>query len=168
MKYRFEHNGQIYDVSVIRHGDAYEGVINGQLVTFEQLDAQPGQISLRFTHGPVTVYYAEDGSRQWVSMNGCTYRLDPPSSKRSRGHTGEAGGGESVLSPMPAQVRAVQVQEGDTVEKGQVLLLLEAMKMEIRVKSPESGRVSKLLVKAGQTVEKEQMLVEIDKKRDHE
>ena len=49
---------------------------------------------------------------------------------------------ESVRAPMPAQVRDVQVQAGDTVEKGQTLLLLEAMKMEIRIKAPIAGQLS--------------------------
>lgn len=164
MKYRFEHDGQLYDVSVTRRGNAYQATVNGETVAFEQLDAQPGQISLRFANGPVTIYYAADGPRRWVSMNGCTYRLDPPTTRRSQARAGETSGGESVRAPMPAQVRGVQAQEGDVVEKGQVLLLLEAMKMEIRVKSPGNGRVSKLLVEAGQAVEKDQLLAEIETK----
>ena len=47
------------------------------------------------------------------------------------------------------------------LEKGQTLLLLEAMKMEIRVKAPSAGRVSRLLVIPGQPVEKEQLLAEL-------
>ena len=47
------------------------------------------------------------------------------------------------------------------VEKGQTLLLLEAMKMEIRVSAPRAGQVSRLLVREGQTVQKDQVLVEI-------
>ena len=62
---------------------------------------------------------------------------------------------------MPGQVRAVNVSEGDAVTKGQTLLVLEAMKMEIRVHAPRDGVVKKLLVKQGQTVEREQILIEI-------
>jgi pyruvate carboxylase subunit B len=64
---------------------------------------------------------------------------------------------------MPGQVRAVNVNEGDTVTKGQTLLVLEAMKMEIRVQAPHGGVVKKLFVNQGQTVEREQMLLEIEK-----
>ena len=62
---------------------------------------------------------------------------------------------------MPGQVRAVNVNEGDAVPKGQTLLVLEDMKMEIRVQALQNGLVKKLLVKQGQTVEREQMLIEI-------
>ena len=57
--------------------------------------------------------------------------------------------------------RSIQVAAGDTVEKGQTLMLLEAMKMEIRIKSPAGGQVKRLLVANGQAVDKDQMLVEI-------
>jgi pyruvate carboxylase subunit B len=63
---------------------------------------------------------------------------------------------------MPGQVRAVNVQAGDPVTKGQTLLLLEAMKMEIRVQAPMDGVVKRLIVKQGQTVEREQVLIEIE------
>jgi biotin carboxyl carrier protein len=62
---------------------------------------------------------------------------------------------------MPAQVRAVEAAEGDQVEKGQTLLLLEAMKMEIRIKAPSSGKVKRMLVKTGQTVDRNEILAEI-------
>jgi pyruvate carboxylase subunit B len=63
---------------------------------------------------------------------------------------------------MPGQVRAVNVNEGDTVTKGQTLMLLEAMKMEIRIQSPQEGVVKKLFVSQGQTVEREQVLIKIE------
>jgi biotin carboxyl carrier protein len=62
---------------------------------------------------------------------------------------------------MPALVRSVQVQAGEAVEKGAVLLLLEAMKMEIRVRAPAAGRVRVVHVEAGQAVDKDQVLVEM-------
>jgi biotin carboxyl carrier protein len=63
---------------------------------------------------------------------------------------------------MPGQVRAVNVSEGDAVTKGQTLLVLEAMKMEIRIQAPRDGKIMKLFVKQGQTVEREQLLIEIE------
>ena len=60
------------------------------------------------------------------------------------------------------QVRTVNVREGDTVTKGQTLLVLEAMKMEIRIQAPQDGVVTKSFVEQGQTVEREQILMEIE------
>jgi biotin carboxyl carrier protein len=55
----------------------------------------------------------------------------------------------------------VNVSAGDAVTKGQTLLVIEAMKMEIRIQAPMDGVVKTLSVKQGQIVEREQVLVEI-------
>ncbi len=60
---------------------------------------------------------------------------------------------------MPALVRAVNVKEGETVAEGQILVVLEAMKMENDVHASRSGRVGKIAVSAGMTVEKNQLLL---------
>ena len=160
MHYRFQHNGTVYEIAIERKGDGFQAVVAGAPYALEVLDSRPGQLSLRLDGRPVTLYWAEQNGERWVSFDGCTYKLERPSRKSSRGH-GETGGGESVRAPMPAQVRAVQVAEGDAVAKGDTLLLLEAMKMEIRVKAPSAGQVKRVLVQPGQAVEKEQILVEL-------
>jgi acetyl/propionyl-CoA carboxylase alpha subunit len=161
MRYRYQNGDRIFEVLLERDGDAYRATLDGETYPVEILDQQPGQISVRFAGRPMTLFFASDGSQKWLSLDGCTYRLEKPSPTRRARAPGDSGGPESVRAPMPAQVRALQVAEGETVEKGQTLLLLEAMKMEIRIKAPSGGRVTRLLVASGQSVEKEQVLVEI-------
>lgn len=167
MRYRFQSGDRVYEVQIERAGEIYRAVIDGQSYEFEVLDAQPGTLSLRMAGRPATIYWAaapstSEGGGQWLSADGCTYRLEKPRPKAARG-AGDAATGETIRAPMPAQVRAVQVAEGEQVEKGQTLLLLEAMKMEIRVRAPSAGKVARLLAVEGQAVEKEQVLVEMEK-----
>lgn len=61
-------------------------------------------------------------------------------------------GGEQVLSPMPGNILAVNVSEGTAVKKGDVLMVLEAMKMENEIMAPASGTVSGVVPK-GSAVE---------------
>jgi biotin carboxyl carrier protein len=63
---------------------------------------------------------------------------------------------------MPGQVRRLAVQVGQTVNAGDVLVLLEAMKMEIRIQAPHAAKVARIAVSEGQSVEREQILVELD------
>ncbi len=65
-----------------------------------------------------------------------------------------------IKAPMPGLVLSVQVQEGQEVQHGEPLLVLEAMKMENLIKSPGSGRVKRIHVSNGNTVEKNQLLIE--------
>ncbi|MEI6489823.1 MAG: biotin/lipoyl-containing protein [Bacteroidota bacterium] len=64
-----------------------------------------------------------------------------------------------IKAPMPGLVIEVKVNEGDTVKKGDSILVLEAMKMENNLKSPTDGVVKKINVKKGQAVEKNQVLI---------
>ncbi len=160
MRYRFQHREQIYEVSIEREGSKYLAEVDGLPLEFELIDSQPGILILRTGGQTLTLYWARQASEQWISLNGCTYRLDRPASRRASSR-GEDSLGESVRAPMPAQVRAVQIAEGELVEKGQTLMLLEAMKMEIQVKAPLDGRILRLLARDGQSVDKDQLLVEI-------
>ena len=63
-----------------------------------------------------------------------------------------AAGGETVKSPMPGNILSVNVNNGDSVKKGQVLLILEAMKMENEIMAPCDGVVSNIVTK-GSSVE---------------
>lgn len=58
-----------------------------------------------------------------------------------------SGEGETVQSPMPGNILAVNVREGDTVNKGDVLMVLEAMKMENEIMAPVSGKVTGIVPK---------------------
>ena len=69
----------------------------------------------------------------------------------------DQGGG--LLAPMPGAVLAIEVSTGDTVTKGQLLLILEAMKMEHRITAPRDGNIGKLSVTVGEQVANGQLLV---------
>jgi biotin carboxyl carrier protein len=64
----------------------------------------------------------------------------------------EAEGRQQITAPMPGKVVRLLVSEGDAVEAGQGLLVVEAMKMQNEIRSPKAGKVEKLLAKAGLAV----------------
>jgi biotin carboxyl carrier protein len=66
----------------------------------------------------------------------------------------------TIKAPMPGLIVTLKVAEGDTVEIGDPLLILEAMKMENILKSPGDGVVKKILIKKGDSVEKNQALIQ--------
>ena len=71
----------------------------------------------------------------------------------------EVAGG--LTAPMPGKIVAVQVAVGDRVERTQVLVVLEAMKMEHTVASPVVGKVEQLMVAVGDQVEEGALLVQV-------
>jgi acetyl-CoA/propionyl-CoA carboxylase biotin carboxyl carrier protein len=78
--------------------------------------------------------------------------------ERSRGGASTGAGRDAVVSPMQGTVLAVEVADGDEVETGQVICVVEAMKMENEVHAHRSGRVSELSVAPGETVKTGQVI----------
>ena len=72
-----------------------------------------------------------------------------------------SGAGESITSPMPGNILAVNVAAGDMVKKGQVLMILEAMKMENEIMASHDGKVTAVAVTKGAAVESGALLCTI-------
>ncbi|EFW38345.1 biotin/lipoyl-containing protein [Treponema phagedenis] len=72
-----------------------------------------------------------------------------------------SGGLKTVVSPMPGTVLDIKVKEGDVVAVGDVMIILEAMKMETEIVTEHAGTVSAIKVKKGDAVETDTVLVEI-------
>ena len=162
MKLSFDFNSQssTVDLTPSNSGKSFRVTIGDKSVDVEILHANDGKLDLLIDGKRFTAYVSSDNAKRWVTVNGQTFVLSKSSDARKSagGHHHAAG---ELTAPMPGQVRAVKVNEGEAVTKGQTLLLLEAMKMEIRVQAPRDGVVKKLFVRQGQTVEREQMLIEI-------
>jgi biotin carboxyl carrier protein len=67
-----------------------------------------------------------------------------------------------IKAPMPGLVLRFEKNIGDTIKKGESVLILEAMKMENMIKSPGDAVIKNILVKTGQAVEKNQILIELE------
>ena len=161
MKFSFDHNSESISVDLTPTGKSYRATLGDQEVNIEIVSASDGKLDLRIDNKRVVAYVSSENARRWVTINGQTLMLTKSSGARRGSHTGHHTAGE-LTAPMPGQVRAVNVSEGDAVTKGQTLLVLEAMKMEIRIHAPQDGVVKKLFVKQGQTVEREQILIEVE------
>ena len=107
-----------------------------------------------------TVYVAGPPQDRWVFWNGRVFRGDfrNDASGRTRGTGSPAT--RTLTAPMPATVVTVHVKAGDVVKKGQVLMLLEAMKMELPIRAPGDGTVSAVHGRAGELVPADTPLVE--------
>jgi len=139
---------------------SYRAAMGDEAVDVEILGAQDGKLDLLIDGEHVTAYVSSDNAKYWVTINGRTVLLSKQSGSRKSGGAHHHAAGE-LTAPMPGQVRAVNVSAGDAVTKGQTLIVLEAMKMEMKIQAPMDGTVSSISVEVGQTVEREQVLIEI-------
>lgn len=73
----------------------------------------------------------------------------------------DIGSGEPIKSPLPGSVVSIKVQPGTAVKKGDILLVIEAMKMENEVTAPRDGVVTRIIVAAGAAVSTGDILLEL-------
>ena len=119
-----------------------------------------GQATVTIDGVTVLLFVTVQDDEVWANVDGRTLRFGHPGAT----HHADAStdGGTGVLaSPMPGAVIEVRVAEGDLVTAGQVLLLIEAMKMEHPITAPAEGTVTDLHVAAGDAVEGGAALVEV-------
>jgi biotin carboxyl carrier protein len=111
-----------------------------------------------------TVYFAEANGKRYVSVGGEQFCIEEAASEgvRVSDHDSSAVDEAPVAaSPMPGKVVKLLVRQGDEVQKGQGLVIVEAMKMENEIKSPVKGTVEKVNFGAGDLVDAAQPIVEI-------
>jgi len=68
----------------------------------------------------------------------------------------------AIISPMPGRVVEIKVKVGEEVTQGQELCVIEAMKMQMPVKSPQNSKVSDIKVEIGQGIKKGDVLIELE------
>ena len=88
----------------------------------------------------------------WVGSTRFAAEVRDPRSLRSRIRAGDDHGPKKIVAPMPGKVVRLLVRDGDEVEQGAGVAVVEAMKMQNEIKSPKKGSVQKVLVSEGAAV----------------
>ena len=164
MKYITTINDTEFTVEIV---DEHHVTINGKTynIDFESVSGQP--VYSLIVDGKSHEAYVRESDDEWqVLLRGRLYpaKVEDEREKRLRAAAGGgvAESGEyNLKSPMPGLVVAVPVEEGQEVKKGQVLLILESMKMQNELKAPRDGKVNRIKVKAGESVEQKQPLLSV-------
>jgi biotin carboxyl carrier protein len=102
-----------------------------------------------------------DRTRTWVFIDGRTHVIDGDD-RDGNGRAHATDDQMALSAPMPATVVAITVTPGQEVAAGDLLVMLEAMKMELPIRAPRAGRVKALACREGELVQPGVPLVEMD------
>lgn len=159
-------NGQQHEVVIERHGDGFSIQIDGREVVADLKRANASLDSLRIDERrQYAIAHHQHRERHEVFFPNFRIDIDlvDPLTLASKGAGDEFGSDEQTIrAVMPGRVVRVEVAEGDEVERGKSLLVVEAMKMENAIEAPRAGKVVKLHVGPGSTVESGAELVTIE------
>ena len=164
MKYITTVNNHEYTIDILDETHlSLDGVVYE--IDFERVGNQPVYSLVMSGMSFETHVYTDE--EQWqVLLRGDMYRAVVEDERERRLRLQLEGvsleQGEFLLkAPMPGLVISIPVTEGQVVEKGDVLLILESMKMQNELKSPRAGKVSRLRVAPGERVEQKQTLLSV-------
>ena len=136
------------------------------MVDFESVSGQPVySLIVDGRSHEAYIYQGEEDNWQ-VLLRGRLYPAIVEDEREKRLRAAAGGGvaetGEFHLrAPMPGLVVAIPVTEGQAIKKGQVILILESMKMQNELKSPRDGVMGRIRVKVGESVEQKQTLLSV-------
>ena len=140
----------------MRDGSGLRVTLDGRSVAVDAVEIAPNTLSilLEGQSFEITVTPSRDDKLKLrTGGQEFTAEVSDPRAWSGRRHTNvEAEGRQQVVAPMPGKVVRLLVKEGDHVEAGQGLLVVEAMKMQNEIRSPKSGTVERIVAKEGQPV----------------
>jgi biotin carboxyl carrier protein len=167
MKYATTLNDKTYLIEI---NDDHRVIVDGveYAVDFESVSGQPVYTLLIDGRSYEAYIYETEDRQAWqVLLRGDlhTVRVEDEREKRLRAAAGAmvttASGEIHLKAPMPGLVVAVPASEGQSVKKGDNLVILESMKMQNELKCPREGIVTRVKVQPGDSVEQNQILVTV-------
>jgi biotin carboxyl carrier protein len=149
-------DGTELPVEVERYGSGYRVKLGEKSIIIDVVEIGRSMRSLRLEDGTQYAFaHHREGTLHHVSLGGASVAVEivDPLALRREGTEDQAGAGGVIKALMPGRVVRLFVKNGDTVRRGQSLLILEAMKMENDIQSPVDGLVDEIFINAGDTVE---------------
>ena len=160
VRFTWRDRDRIRQVEIAGNGQGrYRASIDGAEMDVEVNVLGPDRFEVVSAGATRVVEVTPVAERRFIRLGSLDFLLDRESRARVPGASHSLGGLEA---PMPGLVTRVMVAAGDQVEKGQALLVLEAMKMEHLIRSPRAGRIRSVTAKAGEMVNGGIPLVELE------
>ena len=156
---RLRCGGEMFDVQVRDTKGGFAAQVAGREIRFALDRAGPGVFVVRDGARSTTLHLVADGAVLHLSWDGVAYSLLVEREGARAAHRPDPG---ALETPMPGRVAAVKVAPGQTVAKGEELLVVEAMKMENALRAPRDGVVRAVHVAPGDRVVPGRTLVEIE------
>ncbi|UCF49601.1 MAG: biotin/lipoyl-binding protein [Thermoplasmatales archaeon] len=157
----YEHENHVYNVTIERRDKFFFITYDNTEYKVEVEETKPGQLKIKIADRIIKSIITEGEKEKFVFVNGQVFRVKPVEltgkkklSKREEGN---------LSSPISGKVVSVKVKNGDSVKKGEVLMIIEAMKMEYLIRAPYNGKIKNVNFNENDQVEIGQSTVDVDK-----
>jgi len=157
----YEHNNHVYNVVVERRQDHYFIMYDNTEYTVEAEEIKPGAMKIKLGDRVIKSVITESDKDKFVFVDGDVFSVKKVeltgSKKTKRKEEGD------MNSPISGKVVSVKARVGDRVKTGDVIMVIEAMKMEYLIRAPYSGKIKKVNFKENDLIEIGQATAEVVK-----
>ena len=161
----YEHNNHVYNITVERRDNQFYITYNNNEYTVIATELKPGQLSIQLGDRVIKSIISQGEESKFVFIDGNIFkvkRIELTGRKKTEKREGD------LHSPISGTVVSCKVKEGSPVKKDDVLLIIEAMKMEYLIRAPYNGVVKKTYFKEKDQIEIGQLTAEIQKKEEND
>ena len=160
---KYEYGGNIYRVEIERDGENYYITCEDNMYTVSAVEIDKGFLKIALADREIKCVVSETDENKYVFIDGEVFEVIPIElTGRKKGKDG-VGEEKDLRSPISGKIVKIEVTKDDTVEQGDVVMVIEAMKMEYIIKAPWSGVVEGVNYKEGDLIEIGEPTVDIKK-----
>jgi biotin carboxyl carrier protein len=157
----YEHENNVYNVTIEKRKNKFFVTYDNTEYWVEAEEIKPGQLKLKIGDRIIKSMITEGDKEKYVFVDGHVFKVKPVElTGKKRTKKKEEG---DLSSPISGKVIGVKIKKGNIVKKGDVLMIIEAMKMEYLIRSPFDGKISKVNFKENDQIEIGQNTVEVTK-----
>lgn len=159
MEMNFRHGDNMHTIHVEKKDDIYHVRVDDKEYHVRASELKPGLIQLESDTGVNKFVVSVNKDERHVFQKGGVFKLE----RITAGGKAVVEEGQGDLnSPITGKVVSVKTAEGDVIEEGEVIMILEAMKMEYQIKAPYAGKITKMHFEEGAQVEMGALLVDLE------
>jgi len=157
----YEHGNHVYNVTVERRKNQFYIMYDNTEYTVEAEEIKPGQLKIKLGDRVIKSVITQGEKDKFVFVDGNVYQVKPVELTGVKKTKKKIEG--DLSSPISGKVVGIKVKSGDRVKKGDVLMVIEAMKMEYLIRAPYNGKVKKVNFKEKDQIEIGQNTVDLVK-----
>lgn len=156
----YEHKSHIYSVTVEHRENKFYITYDNSEYTVNAIEGKPGQLSIQLGDRIIKSVISQGEDYKFIFIDGNVFkvkRIELTGRKKTEKKEGD------LNSPISGTVVSIKFKEGNQVKKDDVILVIEAMKMEYLIHAPYTGKVKKIYFKEKDQIEIGQLTAEIEK-----
>ena len=158
----YEHNNHVYNVTIEHKNEHFFVTYDNTEYKVEAEQLQKGQLKIKIGNRIIKALITEGEKEKFVFIEGNVYKVKPVELTATKTSKKKEEG--DLTSPISGKVVSVKVKKNDTVKKGEVLMVIEAMKMEYLIRAPYDGLVKKVNFNEMEQIEIGKKTVDLEKK----